>query len=225
MKEKLRLFAIMPAVVLNLISILLFAGYYALQSQQPEVLSISESDLFFILYVVIVIVEWLFFGLLIIRVRTQGRAITSLLVRKDTTSGFRFLPALWMFLAFNGLFAGYMLFTEYYMGGWPGYSDWSIGQVLFMTGVVPLTAAITEEFIWRGYILHQLLQRTSPWRAIFLAALSFAFIHGVMPDRLLITFLLGVVAGYYYYREGRLLPLIFSHIVLDIWSFGVTARF
>lgn len=223
MKEKLWVFAVLPAVLLNLFSIVLFGGYYAMQAQQPEPLVVRESDLIFLLYLVIVIVEWLFFGLLVRRLRSQGQAINSLLTRHGSVPSFSAIQALLLFLSFNGLFAGYMLFTEHYMGGWPRYNDWNIGQILFMTGVVPLTAAITEEFIWRGYILRNMLERTSAWRAILLSALSFAFIHGIMPDRLLITFLLGVVAGYYYYRQGRLIPLIFTHLILDIWSFGVTA--
>lgn len=216
-------FTILPAVVLNIASFLLFGTYYALQSIRPDAITYGESDLLYILYVMIVVVEWAFFVGLYYRLQRQGLAMSALLRGTGAAEKLSLLPAVTMFVAFNGLFAAYIWFVNAYMDGWPEYSDWGTAQTLFMILVVPLTAAITEEFIWRGYILRSLLERTTAWRAILLSALSFAFIHGLMPDRLLVTFLIGVVAGYYYYRERRLLPLIFAHLFLDVWSFGITA--
>ena len=51
----------------------------------------------------------------------------------------------------------------------------------------------------------------------------FALIHGFLPGKLLVTFLLGVVGGFYYTRERNLVPLMLAHGVVDVWSFGLSA--
>jgi membrane protease YdiL (CAAX protease family) len=35
------------------------------------------------------------------------------------------------------------------------------------------------------------------------------------------TFVIGLIAGFYYTRERTLVPLMITHVVLDLWSFGV----
>jgi membrane protease YdiL (CAAX protease family) len=89
---------------------------------------------------------------------------------------------------------------------------------------VSATAGFTEELIWRGYIITELEARgRGMWSAIVLAAISFALIHGIyFPVKLLVTFLLGIVAGYYYFRERKLIPLMLIHFIADLWSYGVT---
>jgi membrane protease YdiL (CAAX protease family) len=222
-RESLWPFAVLPAAILNLGAILLFAIYYGVQSQYPDLGLPGEGQLFFSLYVFIATIEWIFFGVLFIRLKRVNITWCSLLAVDERPFWFRPLPALAMFLVFNGIFAIYIYLVNTVFGGWPDYADWTPAQRIFMVTVVPITAAVTEEFIWRGYLLTRLLQRTTPWRAILLSAISFASIHGIMPDRFLVTLLLGVVAGYYYYKERKLLPLIATHMILDMWSFGVTA--
>jgi membrane protease YdiL (CAAX protease family) len=222
-QEPLWPFTVLPAVILNLGAVLLFAGYYGLRSQRPELGLPGEAQLFFSLYAFIATVEWLCFGGLFFRLKRLGITWCSLLAVDERPFWFRPLPALALLLAFNGIFAFYIYLVNAFYGGWPQYADWTPPQRIFMVSVVPMTAALTEEFIWRGYLLTRLLQRTTPWRAILLSAISFAFIHGIMPDRFLVTLLLGMVAGYYYYRERKLLPLIAAHMILDMWSFGLTA--
>jgi membrane protease YdiL (CAAX protease family) len=78
--------------------------------------------------------------------------------------------------------------------------------------------------IWRGYVITRLEARGYGLaKAIVLSAISFALIHGIwLPDKLLTTFLFGIVAGFYYARERRLAPLMIAHIVIDVWSFGLS---
>lgn len=87
--------------------------------------------------------------------------------------------------------------------------------------LVPLTAAFCEELIWRGYILPGWLSTGRRGYAIILSALSFALIHGIfLPDKLLMTFIFGIITAYYYTRQPNLLPLFFTHWFVDFWSYG-----
>jgi membrane protease YdiL (CAAX protease family) len=44
-----------------------------------------------------------------------------------------------------------------------------------------------------------------------------------LPDKLLLAFLIGIIAGSYYVRERNLLPLMITHFVADVWTFGLSA--
>jgi len=49
---------------------------------------------------------------------------------------------------------------------------------------------------------------------------NLAFIHGfLIPDKLVVTFLFGTIAGGHYVRERNLPVLIASHVVLDVIAF------
>ncbi|MBN2146895.1 MAG: CPBP family intramembrane metalloprotease, partial [Anaerolineales bacterium] len=57
---------------------------------------------------------------------------------------------------------------------------------------------------------------------VLLSSLSFAAIHGVfLPDKLLVTFLLGIISTVYYLKERNLAPLMLTHWFVDMWSFGL----
>jgi len=61
------------------------------------------------------------------------------------------------------------------------------------------------------------------WRAIIYSSISFAFIHGViLVDKLVVTFLLGIIAGLYYVKERNLPVLLVSHVILDVITFGLS---
>lgn len=93
-----------------------------------------------------------------------------------------------------------------------------------MLTFLPITAGFCEELIWRGYIFTQLEARGYRLaKAIVLSAISFALVHGIwVPDKLLTTFLFGIVAGLYYARKRNLIPLMITHIVMGVWSFGLS---
>jgi len=88
----------------------------------------------------------------------------------------------------------------------------------------PISAGFTEELFWRGFIITQIeAAGGSPRRAILFSSLGFALVHGVfLPDKLLSTFLIGLVAGVYYMRERKLIPLMAAHAIMDIWSYGLS---
>ncbi len=103
------------------------------------------------------------------------------------------------------------------------YRDMNPFQGIIFILLVPVTAAFTEELIWRGHILSGFeLRGKSPWVALLISAVSFALIHGVfLPDKLLVTFIVGIVTGIYYLRERSLLPIMVTHWFVDVWGFGI----
>lgn len=134
------------------------------------------------------------------------------------------MPAVSVFIAFNMAFAVYVVVYEWVLGGWPTFEGWTAWQRVLMISFVPVTAGFCEELIWRGYIITRLEARGQRrWSAILLSAISFALSHGFLPDKLLVTLLLGIVGGLYYTRERNLVPLMLAHMVVDLWRFALSA--
>jgi membrane protease YdiL (CAAX protease family) len=138
--------------------------------------------------------------------------------------GVRWPCAIWLFAAFNGLFIAYVPMATAIYGQWPRLQNLQVWQRLFLVLAVPLQAAFCEELIWRGHVTPVLIGHgRTRVTAILLAATSFALLHGVfLPDKLLLTFVIGIVAGTYYVRERNLLPLMITHFVADVWTFGLS---
>jgi membrane protease YdiL (CAAX protease family) len=138
--------------------------------------------------------------------------------------GFRWLPALVLFIVFNVLFVLYIPLVSALYGQWPSFSQLGLWQRLFILLAVPVQAAFCEELIWRGHIIPELKARgRTDFSAILLSALSFALIHGIfLIDKLLLTFILGLVTGFYYLRERNLIPLMVSHYIADLWTFALS---
>jgi membrane protease YdiL (CAAX protease family) len=86
--------------------------------------------------------------------------------------------------------------------------------------VVPLTAGICEELVWRGYLLtrFEILMKGRVW-AILLQATLFGLWHA--SPFLPFSVLVGAVAGYLYVRTRRLLPLMLSHWLGDAIGLAV----
>jgi membrane protease YdiL (CAAX protease family) len=40
-------------------------------------------------------------------------------------------------------------------------------------------------------------------------------------DKLVVTFLVGIITGWYYWRERKLLPIMVAHGLLDTWGYGI----
>ena len=79
---------------------------------------------------------------------------------------------------------------------------------------VGLLAPLSEELVLRGAILRSLLQssKLSPWAAIAISAIIFAFIH-FNPAQMPHAFLIGLLLGWMYYRTGSILPGVAFHWV------------
>jgi membrane protease YdiL (CAAX protease family) len=216
-------YVILPPIVLNLGALLIFGAIYATRlPTSPEAFESDFGQTQFILSVFIFVVEWLFALILIRRYRRSGLSIRVLFSRTTSLLEFSWKPAILLFVAFNALF---ILYVIYLIARMPAltYRGMNGIQILLLIGLTPLTAAFTEELIWRGHIISGLeLRGKHRWAAILISAVSFSLIHGIfLPDKLLVTFLLGIVAGYYYARERNLIPLIFTHWFVDVWSFGI----
>lgn len=223
---KLWVYAVLPPVILNVVAIIIFGGYYALQATRPTLVAwIRPEQVQFGVYVVIFVVEWVFALLLLRQGRAKGRGLTSLIAEGGEIWGFRWPMAVLLFVVFNALFVAYVPLVSAMYGQWPRLHDLAMWQRVFLVVAVPFQAAFCEELIWRGHIITGLISRGKPkFAAILLSGISFALLHGIfLPDKLLLTFLIGIVAGVYYVRERNLLPLMISHFVADVWTFALSA--
>lgn len=85
-----------------------------------------------------------------------------------------------------------------------------------------ITAGITEEFIFRGYILSRLLVFfRNKHVAVIISALLFAFIHLSYKTcrELLFAFLLGLIFGYHYQKYRNIKVVVAVHFLVDIIAF------
>jgi membrane protease YdiL (CAAX protease family) len=220
--RRLTLYTWLPAIIFNLGSACLFgvfyAYYYAFGAAATGALTPGKMQ--FWLSAFIFLVEWSFAIALILSLRRSGISLRQVIAPAGEMWGFRWIPAILLFIAVNILMLIYM-FSLQALYGELGYADLAPWQRVAMIVLVPLTAAFCEELIWRGYVLPGWLSTGKRWLAILLSALSFALIHGIfLPDKLLMTFIFGVITGYYYTRQPNLLPLFFTHWFVDFWSYG-----
>jgi len=219
------IYTALPAVILNIGAILIFGSYYALQATQPDLVSsIQPAQAQFLAYVFVFIVEWIFAILLLRQRAAEGKTLASIMAPDGQIVKFRLLSALGLFIIFNVLFILYIPLVTALYGRWPSLSELALWQRMFMILAIPLQAAFCEELIWRGHIIPELKARgRSDFAAILLSALSFALIHGIfLIDKLLLTFILGLVTGFYYLRERNLFPLMLSHYIVDLWTFALS---
>ena len=223
--ERLWVYTLLPALILNIWSLLIYIPYYALLAVRPEIVSgITPGQITLLSYSGVVVIEWGFALSIIYRSLQAGIPLRRVVAPSGSFLSFRWYPALALFLFWNALFAIYFRFAERLYGdlsgAYAGIGGWE--KILFVL-IVPLSAAFCEELIWRGYIPPHLEAKgyRTP-SVILLASLSFALIHGVfLVDKVFMTFILGIAATYYYIRERNLLPLFITHWVADFWSFSL----
>jgi hypothetical protein len=87
-----------------------------------------------------------------------------------------------------------------------------------------ITAGITEEFIFRGYILSRLSAFfNNKHIAVLISALLFAFIHLTYKtlSELIFAFLLGLIFGYHYQKYRNIKVVIAVHFLVDVIAFLV----
>jgi membrane protease YdiL (CAAX protease family) len=224
-QSRLWVYAVLPAVILNIVAILVFGSYYAFQAVRPDlVAAIHPDQVQFLAYVLVFVVEWIFALLLLRQQAAKGVSLVSLLAVNGRIWTFKWLPAVLLFIIFNVLFIAYIPLVSALYGQWPRFHDLVVWQRVFLVIAVPIQAAFCEELIWRGHIIPELMVRGRTRNAaILLSALSFALIHGIfLIDKLMLTFVLGLVTGAYYVRQRNLLPLMVSHFVVDVWTFALS---
>jgi len=224
-KSRIWVYAVLPALILNLGSLLTYGLYYSLYYIQPEMVSrITTGAVRAATDILIFIVEWIFAISVIGHYRSAGLSIKQMLAPHGDISRFRWLPSTILFASWNLLFALYMLVLgKLYPAVTDVYQGLPFGVRLIQLTLIPITAAFCEELIWRGYIPTQMeLRGYRYWPVVLLSSLSFAAIHEVfLPDKLLVTFLLGIISTVYYLKERNLVPLMLTHWFVDLWSFGL----
>jgi membrane protease YdiL (CAAX protease family) len=218
------LFGVLPPVILNVGAILLFGTYYAMLAVNPSAVDdVSPAQVQFSAYVLVFLVEWAFALVLIARTAKLGVSLRTLIAPSGRLFSFRLLPALAVFLFVNATLAVYIFVATAVYGQWPKLEGLQPWQQAFIILLIPITAAFCEELIWRGHLIPEFLSRgRAISTAIVLAGISFATIHSVfLLDKLIMTFILAIGTGIYFVRERHLLPLMFSHFIADVWTFGL----
>lgn len=220
-RDHLWVYAILPIVLIGFVGMLVYGGYYTLQAVRPEaVAGISQGQVDIWLSTYTALVRWILALTLIPTLRRTGQSAVGLIAPGGDPWRFRLLPAGLVFLAMNAITVPF-LFGLAAFGQTTLYTGLPLWQRLGLVVMTAVTAGFCEELIWRGYVITRLEARgRGRWAAITLAAVSFALIHG-SPLHWVYTFVIGMVAGYYYTRERTLVPLMISHTILDLWSFGL----
>ena len=88
-----------------------------------------------------------------------------------------------------------------------------------------LTAGVTEELIFRGYLIPRLQQLIkNKYLIIFLSALFFGIAHVEYQSitKMIITFVIGLMFGTHYYKYRNIKILIISHFIWDL--IGLTLK-
>ena len=219
-KPKILKYILLPFVVFNLIGILVFGTYYFLSFKNVKLPpAINQASIGFIMYVLVSLAEWYFLFSVLGELRKNNLTLRSVLFPPEKTKP-DYLSILVLFLSVNALFAVYLVQFGA-QGNW--IRELASWQKYFIIIFLPLTAGICEEIIWRGYLITALKTRgVKDGLAIFISAISFASIHGIyLLDKLIITFFIGLLTALYYVKQKRIMPLIITHIIMDMWSFGV----
>jgi membrane protease YdiL (CAAX protease family) len=89
--------------------------------------------------------------------------------------------------------------------------------------VAAMTAGVTEETGFRGYMQVPLEKRYGPVTSIGIVSIMFVILHlnqAWAPPVLLLLFLMSVMWGIQAYTSGSLLPAMISHSIADIFNFS-----
>ena len=97
----------------------------------------------------------------------------------------------------------------------------AINVILILIGPV-IIASITEELIFRGYLLNALLSKFKLWTAAIIAAMVFASVHIFLgPGFLIYIFLGAFIPIYLYVKFESLYPAILMHFFNNLVSYIV----
>lgn len=90
------------------------------------------------------------------------------------------------------------------------------GIFSFLTMVI--AAPILEEIFFRGIMLDGLLEKYSPVKAILVSSFLFGFVH-LNPVQFITGFILGIFAGWVYYKTKNLTLAIIIHMTANLSGF------
>lgn len=84
---------------------------------------------------------------------------------------------------------------------------------------ISVTAGVTEEILFRGFLIAYLSAYMQTLPAILLSSLAFAFAHSYQgPTGIVRTFLVGLVLAAMYVLSGSLLLPILAHVLVDVFG-------
>jgi membrane protease YdiL (CAAX protease family) len=98
----------------------------------------------------------------------------------------------------------------------------------WFTIFVALTAGVTEELIFRGYVFTRLMQIwKNPVIAIIVSSLLFSAMHYKYHSvhELIFAFLIGVIFSFYYLKYQNIKAIMVVHFLIDIISIELAQHF
>ncbi|MGE5675037.1 MAG: lysostaphin resistance A-like protein [Mycobacterium leprae] len=106
------------------------------------------------------------------------------------------------------------------------FGNYTGSEFVLLALVVALAAGVSEELLFRGYLMTRLERARVPgWACVGISALVFGLVHvngyGILPA-LSKAIWMGIPAGLYFWRRRNLGPLIIAHTLIDFLGFLLT---
>lgn len=127
------------------------------------------------------------------------------------------LTTYWLYLLIQDSF---FILEPFIVKPVPGSSLLLIAMMIKST----VTGPIVEEFICRGLLLNRLIKKTNMWGGILISSLVFAALH-LQTEKLIATFLFGIIASLIYLKTKNLFIPILIHILHNSLAFIQTSVF
>jgi uncharacterized protein len=178
---------------------------------------------------VVVVADVLTVAVLTVVLRREGRGLRDLLgpLGVGATAWRTLVAFVVLYVAFAaGGMLGALLTGPAAPGAMPQIPLWfGLWNLL----VLPVTVAVAEEFLYRGYLQPRLAARIGTPGAVLLVAAAFALQHvglaavsgPAVVTKLAATFVAGLALGLLALWFRRLLPLVLAHWMLDVIGIGV----
>jgi membrane protease YdiL (CAAX protease family) len=124
---------------------------------------------------------------------------------------------------------GVFTVTLFYRGNWQYYGELWRKTILntplwarYMNAlVVPFSAGIFEEIIWRAYGITALELITTTKKAVLIQAVAFGLWHIINPIHIIPAFIIGTIYGIIYVKRRKILTLSIAHIVTNLVGFSI----
>ena len=202
------------------LALILLAGVPVLSyltARNPQLRTMARMDLYFSA----VLSQWLLAAMAVPAIWLGGPGFTAIGLRRTSLGDFSIWAVGLAVASLVGL--GLVVFAER-AGWWPEESDLvhlllpsDRQEKLVAVCVVAPTAAVCEEFLYRGYLFNQLAKSLDSilW-ALLLAAAAFGLAHAYQGFHGVVrTALLGALLTVPVIRTGSLYPSMAAHFVID----------
>ena len=178
------------------------------------------------LYISAVMSEWIFAALAIVAVRVAGLGTAGIGLRGISPGWFAFWTAALAAISAAGL--GLLLILER-RGWWPDEPELvylliprTTREKVWALVLVAPTAALVEEFVYRGYLLAIIARalNSTGW-AWVLSSAAFGLAHLYQrPNGMIRAAVLGALLAWPVVRTGSLYPAIAAHFLIDAAALG-----